>query len=254
MKKIFIDETINVFEGSLAEEKLNGINDLKFLNIKEGGVHEVNEERWLSAQKYEKKTWMENNLSEHDDRNNEHIDRFNQLFYLKDKLNNSKVIELGCGPFTNIRLMTDILNVSEITLLDPLIDEYVNHPNCIYKNKTINGIPINIINSPIESFDTDELFDVVIIINVLEHCYNVDMIFEKIFKILKVGGILIFSDVYFDDVKTILYNIYDAGHPIKVSKGKIESFIKRFETIFDKRFHKLYSQDWRNDLYFVGKK
>jgi SAM-dependent methyltransferase len=253
MKKIFIDEEIRVFENENAVNKLTQINDSKFYNEIEKGVHKVDKERWLSAQKYEKKTWM-GNLMIKDDRNYEHLDRFEQLSSVVGMFDNPKVIELGCGPFTNVRLMTDILNPSEITLLDPLINEYVNHPNCYYKNHSLNQVPVKTVNSPIESFTTEEKYDIVIMINVIEHCYDVNLIFDVIQNTLKNGGVFIFSDVYFEEIKERLQNTYDAGHPIRMSKEKINSFISKFKNIFEKRYNGLYNQDWRNDLYFIGVK
>jgi len=59
MKKIFIDEEIRVFENENAVNKLTQINDSKFYDEIEKGVHKVDKERWVSAQKYEKKNMDE---------------------------------------------------------------------------------------------------------------------------------------------------------------------------------------------------
>lgn len=254
MKKLYVNEEIKVSEGDLANELLQINNDLPFFDSSEKGIHKVPKDRWIKAQKYEKKTWM-NNFGAKDDRNYEHLNRFENMQSLKNlKLENTSVIELGCGPFTNLRLLTNVLTPKKITLLDPLISDYLNHPNCTYKTGKLNDISVTTIKSPIENFETSEKFDVVIMINVIEHCFDVDSIFTKIKSILNKDGVFIFSDVYFRDVHTLASNIYDAGHPLRLSEEKLNSFLEEFDVIFDKRFQGLYFQEWRNDVYFIGKK
>lgn len=252
MKKLFVNEQLEVVYDNQAQELLKHTNDLDFFDEGEKGIHKVTSHRWSTAQTYERKTWM-SNPHVRDDRNFEHLERFGSLRFLRtEKID--ETIELGCGPFTNMRLFSQIFTPKKITLLDPLISDYLNHPNCTYKNKKLNGIDVEIVSSPIESYETTKTYDAVVMINVIEHCYNVDSIFSKILSILKSGGLFIFSDVFFYDVKTLASNIYDAGHPLRLSTEKMESFLNSFDKIYEKRFNGLYSQDWRNDIYFIGKK
>lgn len=252
MKKLYVDEDIRVFHDSSAEENLKNNNDLGFYDESEQGIHKVTQDRWKLAQKYEAKTWMRNSWI-NDDRNYEHLERFENFTSIKD-IEIKNIIELGCGPFTNMRLISDILKPKQICLLDPLASEYLNHPNCTYKKGKLNGIDVKLISSPIENADIHDTFDVVVMINVIEHCFDVESIFLKISSILKSGGYFIFSDVFFDDVKSLATNIYDAGHPLRLSKNKLEKLLEPFKVIFEKRFNGLYSQEWRNDIYFIGKK
>lgn len=252
MKKLFVDEEIRVLYDKSAEENLIKTNDLNFFNQSEEGIHKVSEERWKLAQKYEKKTWM-GNRGANDDRNLEHLQRFETLNSIKES-EIKEIIELGCGPFTNMRLISDIIKPEKITLLDPLISDYLNHPNCTYKKGVLNGYDVDLIPSSIENAVITSTFDAVVMINVIEHCFDVDSIFSKINSILKKGGYFIFSDVYFDDVKLLATNIYDAGHPLRLSKNKLEELLESFEVVYEKRFNGLYSQEWRNDIYFIGKK
>ena len=252
MEKIYVNEQIQVFHGKEAESFLSKTNDLKFFDETEKGVHNVTYDRWLLAQKYERKTWMsDTNVS--NDRNYEHLRRFDNLEIISDiKITN--MIELGCGPFTNMRLMSKILNPKNITLVDPLIDDYLNHPNCSYKNGVLNGKSVNLLSTPIEKLEDVTKYDAVVMVNVIEHCYSVDTIFDKIINLLNTGGVLIFSDVYFKNARELVSNVYDAGHPLRLSEQKLESFLKNFDSLFDNRVDKLYSQDWRSDIYFIGKK
>jgi 2-polyprenyl-3-methyl-5-hydroxy-6-metoxy-1,4-benzoquinol methylase len=256
IEKLFIDKEIFVLKGIEAENNIREKNDSKY--IENDAILKVDKERWLDAQYYEKKTWMELNRYATDDRNNEHFQRFDG--YLKLKENNKpikRVIELGCGPFTNLRTLYTLLpNLEEIHLLDPLLNDYLNHPNCYYKNNIFKEYKTFTHSFPIEEFDTDLKFDLIVMNNVLEHCYDVTIIFEKIYNMLNENGIFIFSDVFFksEDVHRMVHIIYDSGHPIKLSEEYMISFLSKFETLYEKTLEKLYGQEWRLDKYFIGKK
>jgi SAM-dependent methyltransferase len=256
MKKIFVDKEINIFSDKIAEEMIKEKNEFKYL-IDES-IMTVDQERWEEAQHYEKKTWMVSNRHISDDRNYEHFNRFNSYESLTEYQKTNKienVIELGCGPFTNIRTIINILpELKEVDLLDPLLNDYLNHPNCFYKNKKILDYKITTYSIPIEKYDFNKKYDMVLINNVLEHCYNIHKIFEIILSILKENGLLVFSDVYFKfgDLKNMLEKVYDAGHPLKLSESFLKNFLENFNPMYEKDFQKLYNQDWRNDKYFIG--
>lgn len=262
MRKIFINEDIEVFEYDLAEPLLKNKNDLCFFDNIDAGIHKVSKERWQLAQKYERKTWMLDNPSAKDDRNYDHFEKFDSFESIKNQLCKKKsILELGCGPFTNLRLLPDIASDAQMVLLDPLINDYINLEHCPYNKGKLNDKKVTLVNSSIEDFDPLKYsyempakFDVVIMINVIEHCYDVDKIFEKILQILNKGGIFIFSDVYFENVQELATNVYDAGHPLRLSELKMSKFLKNFKPVFDQRYHGLYGQEWRNDIYFIGKK
>lgn len=260
MKKIFITENAETFLDEIAAPMLKDKNDLEFFDHENNGIHKVSEQRWKIAQKYEKTGWMERDPNANDDRNFDHFERFDFLNSIKDQLFQKKsIIELGCGPFTNLRLFSNMLNNPEITLLDPLVNDYVNLKNCSYNTGSLNGFHTNLVCSSIEEFDLNKdnisnKFDIVVMVNVIEHCFDVDIIFDKIIEILNDDGIFIFSDVYFNNVYDLASQLYDAGHPIRLSEQKLNKFLQKFKFVFDKRFHQLYGQEWRNDIYFIGRK
>jgi SAM-dependent methyltransferase len=258
MKKIFVDKEINIFSDDIAEKMIKEKNETKYLV--DDSIMVVDQKRWEEAQHYEKKTWMVSNRHISDDRNYEHFKRFNSYEDLIKYENINKienVIELGCGPFTNIRTILNILpNLKKIDLLDPLLDDYLTHPNCFYKDKKILNYEVKTHPIPIEKFETIKKYDMVLMNNVLEHCYDIHKIFDVINSILKENGILVFSDVYFksESLKIILTEVYDAGHPLKLSEFFMENFLNGFKSIYNKDYHNLYNQSWRNDKYFIGVK
>lgn len=258
MKKMFIDKELNIFYDDVAKELIDKKNDSIFLN--DESIVLVSEERWLEAQNYERKTWMVSNKHISDDRNYEHYNRFNSYNELVNYQKNNKietVIELGCGPFTNLRtILNKLPNLIRIDLLDPLLNDYLDHPNCFYKNKKVLGFDTYTHSTPIEKFTPEIKYDLIIMNNVLEHCYDISKIFGVIQNSLKPGGLFVFSDVYFtgDDAKKMVTEIYDAGHPIKISKKILDNFLENYEILYEKDFEKLYGQHWRNDKYFIGVK
>tara|TARA_R110002126_G_scaffold116875_6_gene256519 strand:+ start:2244 stop:3050 length:807 start_codon:yes stop_codon:yes gene_type:complete len=264
MRRTFVDENVNVVYDNQAKTKTDDKNDLRFLDNVDEGVSNVDMNRWQSAQKYEKKTWMELCRHTSDDRNYEHAGRFDNYDSLiayvnENKITDMKMVELGCGPFTNSRVILEkIPDVNlNITLLDPLLNDYLNHPNCFYKSKMINGKLVETHSIPIEKFEQKENeYDILLMNNVIEHCYDVNLIFEKILSMLKPGGIIVFSDVYFykKDMEELLEKRYDTGHPLKLSEKLINIFTNNFEVLYNEDFHGLYGESWRNDKYFIGTK
>jgi len=258
MNKIYIDKDIQAYHGIDAENLISQKNDSIY--IENGAILKVDRDRWLDAQHYERKTWMEIGLGFSDDRNYDHYERFDSYKAIVEHQKSKKiekVIELGCGPFTNVRtLLNKLPDIKEIHLLDPLLNEYLSHPNCMYKNKKIEIFDVVTHSYPIEEFDGSSKYDLVIMNNVLEHCYNIEIIFDKILSILDSNGIFIFSDVYFSesDVEKMVYQIYDTGHPIKVSSSYMNDFLSNFNPLYDVDLHGLYGQDWRHDKYFIGTK
>jgi SAM-dependent methyltransferase len=255
MRPMFVDREICVSVDNNAIALLNAKNDKEFLQNDE--IIKTSIERWNEAQFYEHKTWMINGLNKSDDRNYEHSAMFNN--YISVPFSNIKnFIELGCGPFTNTRLLVNRLEQNcKISLLDPLAEKYLSHPNCSYKNGFIKNRLINLISLPIEKYNINHKFDCILMNNVLEHCFDINMIFEKIISMLEQDGIFIFSDVYFfkTDILKLCKNTYDTGHPLRISKDTLESFLRtNFITLYEKNYIGLYDQPWRNDKYYIGKK
>jgi SAM-dependent methyltransferase len=261
MRKIFVNEHVEMFEYDAAEPFLKEKNDLHFYNIEEQGIHKVTKDRWKTAQEFEKRFWIEKNPSAKDDRNYDHFEKFENFNSIKNELGNiNSIIELGCGPFTNLRLFDGIINSPIIALVDPLLHDYLNLEHCSYKNGTLCGTKVCLYNNTIEDFNPSNYsyeipakFDVVMMINVIEHCFDAGAIFDKIIQILNKDGILIFSDVYFNNITDIASNLYDAGHPLRLSEKRMNQFLQNFQPILDKRYQQLYGQEWRNDIYFIGK-
>jgi SAM-dependent methyltransferase len=241
MKKIYIDKNIHIYEGSLAEELILKHNDKKYL-IENVGILKVDSSRWQEAQSYERKTWCDSPAKGMGtDRNEDHEKNFGGYEQLNFSLPNTPlhIIELGCGPFTNLRLMLLKMfkTINRIDLLDPLIHDYLKYTdNCAYKQGNLNGLAVNLIDTPIEEYLTLQIYDMIVMINVIEHCYDVDIIFKRILNMLAPNGLFIFHDKFLkeENVNEIHDRYYDSGHPLKMTYKYIKRILDlNFKTIYN---------------------
>jgi SAM-dependent methyltransferase len=266
-KYLFVDEGLHFLTGDEAARALRERSDAEYLD--EGkGVVRVPKQRWQEAQKYERDTWLVANAEASDDRNAQHEIGFGNYASLSGRTFHD-AIELGCGPFTNLRIIARHCTIERCSLLDPLINEYLQHPHCTYDRQSlsigetplasslgrflpgrivrramrslapdalVSRVPVaELLPIPIEEMTPQRPFDLIVMINVLEHCYDASRIFDTILANLQPGGILVFHDKLFDiqglehDVRTR----FDAGHPLRVGGPMIESFLRdNFTTLY----------------------
>ena len=288
---LFVGEDLRFIIGSEASTRLQKTNDLIYVDDRQGIVR-VPKDRWNIAQKYEHKTWMTVALEAIDDRNAFHELNFDNYSSLRG-LSFGSAIELGCGPFTNLRLIARKSTISRCTLLDPLVEKYLNHKNCTFSHgvlkvgdswlnavleKTkggkavrrvvrkvsprllIRGIPIDrLISAPIEEITDIGQYDIVVMINVIEHCFDIERIFASIIKVCKKGGLFVFHDRLYDAqrVKRRATQHFDAGHPLRVDESIILGFLEaNFSKIYERRtvisdgYKGIDLSEW--GLYFIG--
>lgn len=241
---IFVDSPVNVLRGDAARVALQATNDAAHITPGKG-VLEVPIERWEAAQVYERDTWLTYGLSLTEDRNTEHAAMFDGYKALPDYLGN--IVELGCGPFTNLRHILPERTVARSVLIDPLASEYQkHHPNCAYKEWTLCGNYVDVVSLSIEEiadlykqYDVDDQYDVVVIINVLHHCQNALKVFSWINDHLKTGGYLVFHEPVRDIDPT---QWYDVGHPLSFNQSVLDDFLAGYSAVY------------RNGDYFIGTK
>ena len=264
---LYVDEHLRLLIGEDAARALHERSDAPFLREGEG-VARVPRERWQEAQRYERDTWIMGGAESTDDRNADHLEGFAGYASLRGRTF-AHAIELGCGPFTNLRMIAQHCTIAECTLLDPLILDYLKHRHCTYDEhhlragetplsrflgRTLPGraarrvlravapgslvqrIPVReLIASPIEEMPPRGPFDLVVIINVLEHCYDAARILERIGRILAPGGLLVFHDKLFaaGEIERDVATRFDAGHPLRVDRRLIEEFLERdFDALY----------------------
>jgi SAM-dependent methyltransferase len=288
MKPYFIDKNINILTGNKALDALSKENDENFLSD-DKGVIKVSSERWKKAQYCERKHWLEIGLKSNDDRNQYHSKIFNNYENIKNEVFDN-VLEIGCGPFTNLRIIAKFCKIKECSLLDPLVFDYLEHPFSSYnkdylfsesfpllgkivskifpnyykfylKNLSQKIIINELLNIPVEKLPLTKKYDLVTMINVIEHCYDIQKIFQNILEITKKGSYFIFSDKLYNhtQISKEIKIGYDAAHPLKVDKQVVETFLyDNFEITHNKIQNNTMNMDgetflW-DDIYFIGKR
>ena len=257
----FVDEFGVVHMGESAKTLLDQKSDEKYLT--EDGVVTVDRERWHAAQRYELGEWIQRAPNATDDRNYFHKATFDNYKCLEGLESPTSFIEVGCGPFTNARIILEQFpDIQDITLSDPLANQYMSlHRNCTYRSGaiTVGGKErtIKIIPNPIEDLPEDKKYDMVVMINVLEHCFDIPAILEKVNNLLSDDGCLIYADVQFDKevIDRLSHAKYNAGHPIRIKKEYMDNYLDtNFEAMYSKIIPEVVAGESCEERYFIGKK
>lgn len=291
--RIFIDEQVDIYEGEQAAALINERFDNEAALVDAArGVTRVDHERWQEAQRYEKRTWLTKSRNTATDRNEFHREHFANYSPLNGVVF-QRGIELGCGPFTNMRLLLEHCDVREVHLLDPLLNDYLTHPFCQYRNGRFGGLlkdvhplralrhpvtfarsrldsfcvgglrgrPVTLHASMIETYVPQTRFDLVVMVNVIEHCQDIDVVFRKVVDLLTPDGVFVFADKLYEaaEVKRLASVLYDAGHPLRVDRSVVTDFLGnhfqpllRAEYAEEQTFRGLTLRN--DDLYFIGRR
>lgn len=173
-------------------------------------------ERWQEAQEWESAFWDRQNipsprwkrmlrpllvavglrpkrapLSELDDRNHWWMRHFEDYAALPRRAANA--CELGCGPYTNMRLISKKTEVDHIHCSDPLASRYVAYPSA-WLARACRAGKVSVDFHPAEEcpYKTD-YFDVVAMINVLDHVRDAGRCVEEAIRITAPGGYFVFG-------------------------------------------------------------
>ena len=141
----------------------------------------VSQKRWKEAQEYERNWWINDKnkgISDAYKRGAQKIE--GELKGLINLSKNSKILQIGCGP-------EDVINYfkeGELYGLEPLADFFKGKGLLKDKNvKIIKGVGENLLFK-------DSSLDVIIIINVLDHCKDPKKVLSEVKRCLKNEGIL----------------------------------------------------------------
>lgn len=148
-------------------------------------------------------------------------------FWWKDKFDNyqllpehiGKALEVGCGPYTNIRLISRLKKVDEIHCLDPLMDLYRRF-KLNWLTETAKKRKIFTYTGKGEALEFhDNSFNLVVCNNVLDHVQDALACLSEIHRVLKPGGYFVFGQDLSDeeDIAKQRQKIRGhIGHPIKL--------------------------------------
>lgn len=252
MKAIHVDTAGNLLSGEAAEKALSHCSDSEYQQPL--GVLKVPRGRWENAQRYEARAQR---TLDGNDRNDTHKENFDQYKAL-DNLPVATYLEIGCGPFTNSRFILPLLpQALQVDLLDPLIGEHLRHAHCAYADKTLCGRKVVCHSRTAEEMEfKDGSYDMVVMINVLEHCFDADAVMSNIHRVLRPGGTFVFGEAAVAQgyAAEITKRLYDAGHPLRTSEEYIREALSTYAPLYHKTLSGEYDQEWRKDIYFIGEK
>ena len=252
---------------------------------KDISVIRTTEHDWHDAQSFETRTWVVNNRRNSfpkvvfkfiralkkpkylyyylkfgdfycgDDWNYWWMEKFDYYKTLPKQVD--KALEVGCGPYTNIRLISKIIKIKEIHCTDPLMPLYKTFTwtwlsSMVKKNKIKAEVGVcEKIEYP------DNFFELVVCNNVLDHVQDAEKCLKEIYRVLKPGGhFLIAQDL--TDEEDLKAEEKREGHPIRLYHEFLDNC---FAGIYDNVYRKLltraesrYPRDFYGTYIYIGKK
>jgi SAM-dependent methyltransferase len=140
-------------------------------------------------------------------------------------------IELGCGPYTNTRLVLEGRTAARVVCSDPLAPEYVGFKGRWLAQAAARG-DVEIDAHPIEEcpFPAGS-FDVVVMINVLDHVRDAELCLRTAIQLLRPGGWLIFGQNLANPAQAGAQTWFDQGHPIRLTLTDVEPWLDGLQPV-----------------------
>ncbi|MFP4381205.1 MAG: class I SAM-dependent methyltransferase [Candidatus Sumerlaeia bacterium] len=166
-------------------------------------------------------------------------EQFENYSFLPDHL--EEVIEYGCGPFTNLRLIMNGRKGDHIVASDPLARHYVSYKGHFLAERWKRREYL-IDDHPMEQpYFADNVFDLAVCINVLDHVQNWEKCMENFVRTIRPGGYAVFGQELtneedlqaIEEIRKMAQS--DVGHPHKFPDESIfRPYFQDFEAIIDK--------------------
>lgn len=149
------------------------------------------------------------------------------------------VLEVGCGPHTNIRYLINRIAIGHIYLEDPLIYQYLAyHPWLSGRKPFIQNIHnADYTQCKLEDLTfRDGMMDMVICINVLDHVQDYDRCMAEMDRVLTSNGILVLGQDLSNETDALNCpeSYKDIAHPIKVDLTTLKESLKCYTPIFER--------------------
>lgn len=219
-------------------------------------IRKVENERWKEAQEFELK-FAKDTIEADDDWNRWWSEKFDDYSLLSGK-SYRNVLEVGCGPHTNVRYILPLIDVEKIWLEDPLIQYYITYSlnnldsfgkylrMKFFRNKI--SYSLNLFSNLAYKVDSssskledlpykDNQMDLIICINVLDHVNDYDKCMQELNRVLNNNGILVLGQDLsnMEDRLQCPESYTDIGHPIKIDHLLIgNTFDSRYQRLFEK--------------------
>ncbi len=198
----------------------------------------VPRDRWQAAQRWERDFWVNTERARAkygkdvlrrllyalglgskyrgDDHNFWWKQQFQDYKFLPRQIENA--IEVGCGPYTNVRVMLDHCQFGHLFLSDPLARTYSQFRQTFVRDMYAKAACI-LDDHPLEELPfASNYFDLVVMINVLDHVRDARACMDSVVRITRPGGFLIIGQELSnaEDLIKIEQDEGRVGHPITV--------------------------------------
>lgn len=245
-------------------------------------VLSVDEQKWLAAQEFERKCWVTSNQQNSrfqvvvkflralkkspkhffellqyrdfyagDDWNFWWKDQFENYSFLPAQI--GKALEVGCGPYTNIRLISKIKKIGEIYCLDPLMNLYLSFKLNWLSEMAKKGKVFTHLGKGESLEFPDNSFDLVVCNNVLDHVQDTNACLAEIYRVLKPGGYFIFGQDLSNEEDIAKQRREDrgfVGHPIKLHDQTLDLLL---DGLYEVRMKKILArEESRNPRHHYG--
>ena len=213
----------------------------------QAATHQVTETRWKEAQKFELK-FAQGSANLGNDDNEWWFNAFDQYRFIEGK-RFVNVLEVGCGPHTNCRLILPLIRYDKLWLEDPLINEYLRlrrkrRVMRIISIKTYTAVSELVyrrratpLAEKLEHLSLpDKTIDLCICINVLDHVQDVELCLTQLRRVLGEGGILLMAQdlSHEQDFELCPESWTDVGHPIKIDADFLDTHLGDLKPLFKK--------------------
>lgn len=217
----------------------------------DSSVRRVSADRWRAAQRWELDFWTQGQRKRGwkriawpimapvlralnwrrawgDDWNHWWKARFDSYRFLPTRLGDC--VELGCGPYTNIRVILEGREADRVVCSDPLAPSYVTFRGRWLANAYASDA-IEIDDHPIEETPFPPAsFDLVVMINVLDHVRDADACMQKAVALVRPEGYFVIGQDLSDD-DDLARHPYDVGHPIRLRREDLEPYLAPLSTV-----------------------
>lgn len=139
-------------------------------------------------------------------------------------------IELGCGPYTNTRLILEGRTARRVICSDPLVDRYITYRDRWLARAYSRG-SVEVDGHPIEELPFErESFDTVVLVNVLDHVRDPFRCMERTADLVRPGGVLVFGqDLALPaSAGSPDYAWFEEGHPIRPTEKDVAPLLEQF--------------------------
>lgn len=165
-----------------------------------------------------------------DDRNRWWKDQFDNYQFLPTSVNNA--LEVGCGPYTNMRLIREVCKPKHLFLSDPLIRTYVKF-RLTFVKEMYRDAGCTLDDHPLEDLPfAEDYFDLVVMINVLDHVRDANLCMKNLIRVAKPGAFVVIGQdlTSIEDLKRQPEGLR-IGHPVMIDEEWFKPYLKNVDDV-----------------------